>query len=145
MTVAIDYPDGFCITTFDDGSHDGWYYAPDGGSEVRFADYSGGTHSDWVETSADGNVLTVKIKKDHLGDSFKWHGYANYNGKQVWLNADEDGADYHNPQYEVNFWSALSSPFTLPSGESWDIKICYIFNIAIAPGTYVITTEFQPA
>jgi len=29
MTVAIDYPNGFCITTSDDGSHDGWYYAAD--------------------------------------------------------------------------------------------------------------------
>ena len=128
MTVAIDYPNGYCITTFDDGSHDGWYYAPDGGSEVRFADYSGGTHSDWAETSVVDNVMTVKIKKDHLGDSFEWHGFGNYNGNGVWVNPTETG-NWDASLYQVNFWSILSSPFTLPSGESWDIKICYNLSL----------------
>ena len=87
MTVAIDYPNGFCITTFDD-YHDGWYYAPDPdveASRVRFADYAGGAYGDWAVTTASGNVLTVKIRKSALGLSFMWHGYANVNGKQVWI------------------------------------------------------------
>jgi len=91
MTVAIDYPTGFCITTFDDGSHDGWYYAPDGGSAVRFADYSGGAHEDWAETTAAGNVLTVKIQKSVLGLTFMWHGYANVDGAQVWIEINTSG------------------------------------------------------
>ena len=88
MTVAIDYPNGFCITTFDDGSHDGWYYAPDGGSEVWFADYSGGAYGGWAETTASANELTVKIQKSVLGLSFLFHGYANVNGNQVWIETD---------------------------------------------------------
>jgi len=88
MTVAINYPHGFAITTFDDGAHDGWYYAPDSGEEpTRFADYSGGTSSNWA-TTASGNVLTVKIKKSALGHTFKWHGYANVDGQQVWIETD---------------------------------------------------------
>jgi len=90
MTVAIDYPNGFCITTFDNGSYDGWYYAPDGGTVVRFADYAGGSYEDWVVTTAVGNVLTVKIKKSELGRSpAMWHGYANVDGLPVWIEIDE--------------------------------------------------------
>ncbi len=93
MTVAINYPNGFAITTFDDGEHDGWYYAPDPDVEatrVRFADYSGGTYTNWAITTASGNVLTVKIKKSALGHTFMWHGYANVNGNSVWIETDEN-------------------------------------------------------
>jgi len=93
MTVAINYPNGFAITTFDDGSHTGWYYAPDPDEEstrVWFADYSGGTYNNWTKTTASGNVLTVKIKKSALGHTFKWHGYANVDGQQVWIETDEN-------------------------------------------------------
>jgi len=91
MTVAIDYPSGFCITTFDDGSHDGWYYAPDVGTAVQFAEYSGGTYLDWAATSAVGNVLTVRIQKSELGLTFMWHGYANVDGAQVWIEMNTSG------------------------------------------------------
>jgi len=94
MTVSIAYPNGFGITTYDDGSHDGWYYAPDVGTVVRFADYSGGTHEDWAVTSAVDNELTVRIKKSALydyvvADVLTWHGYANVNGNQVWIEMDQ--------------------------------------------------------
>ena len=94
MTVAIDYPNGFAITTFDDGTHDGWFYAPDPDVEstrVKFDEYEGGASSlDWVETSAAGSVLTVRIKKSVLLgfaniDVLTWHGYANVDGNQVWI------------------------------------------------------------
>jgi predicted ribosomally synthesized peptide with SipW-like signal peptide len=108
MTVAIDYPNGFAITTFDDGSHDGWYYAPDPDIEatrIRLGDYSGydGTTIgyEWVQTTAVGNVLTVKILKSELGDSFHWHGYGNYEFTGVWINADETGSGYGDPPFEV--------------------------------------------
>jgi len=88
MTVAIDYPNGFAITTLDDSSG-GWWYAPDPDvvtNRVQFStDYAGGTYGDWVATTADGSVLTVRIRKSELGLTFKWHGYANVNGNQVWI------------------------------------------------------------
>jgi hypothetical protein len=104
MTVAINYPNGFAITTFDDGSHDGWYYAPDTGTTVRFADYAGGTNGEGdVITSADGNVLIVKIKTSKIGDSPAiWHGYANVNGNQVWIETDA-----YQPQGEVAFGTSV--------------------------------------
>ena len=109
MTVAIDYSTGFAITTFDDGSHDGWYYAPDPdvveATRVRLGDYDGydGTEAgyEWVKTTASANVLTVSIKKSALNDTFKWHGYANYNGAQVWINDTETGTGYEVNQFEV--------------------------------------------
>ena len=144
MTVAINYPDGFAITTFDDGTHGGWYYAPDPdveGSRVRFADYSGGTYGGWVTTTASGNVLTVKILKSVLGDSFKWHGYANYNGNQVWINANETGTGYGEPPFVVNLWGApLTAPFTLLSDQQLQFRICYAFDLHIGEGTYVLIT-----
>ena len=88
MTVAIDYPNGFCITTLDDLSG-GWWYIPDpdiGTNRVQFTtDYAGGAYADWAVTSANGSVLTVRIKKSALGLSFMWHGYANVDGNQVWI------------------------------------------------------------
>jgi len=140
MTVAIDYPDGFAITTFDDGAHDGWFYVPDGGAEVRFADYVGGSYGGWVETTAVDNVLTVKILKSELGDSFHWHGYANYNGAQVWINGDLDGTGYGDPPFEVNLWQPVTGPFTLISQQQLQFRICYTFDLHIGEGTYTLTT-----
>jgi len=109
MTVAIDYPNGFCITTFDDGSHDGWYFAPDGGAEIRFADYSGGAYQDGVVTTAVGNVLTVRIKTTKLGPSpAMWHGYANVNGNQVWIEMNTDG-DPWLPTGEVTYGTSVGA------------------------------------
>jgi len=147
MSVAIDYPNGFAITTFDDGSHDGWYYSPDPYdplTTVKFAEYSGGTYEDWVETVVDGNVMTVKILKSELGNSFEWHGFGNYNGQGVWLNPTETGS-WDASLYQVNFWCLLSNPFTLDAGEKIDIMIQYCFDIAIVPDVYEIVVEFQPA
>ena len=140
MTVSINYPTGFAITTGDDGSHDGWYYAPDVGSEVRFGDYAGASYGGWVVTTAVGNVLTVKILKSELGDSFHWHGYANYNGAQVWINGHLDGTGYGDLPFEVNFWQPVTAPFTLLSNQLLLFRICYSFDFHIAPGTYILTT-----
>jgi hypothetical protein len=144
MTVSINYPTGFAITTFDDG-HDGWYYAPDGGSEVRIGDYAGASYGGWVETTAVGNVLTVKILKSELGDSFHWHGYANYDGVGVWINAGETGTGYGTPPFEVTLksWQPLTSPFTMQSDEKLLFRICYAFDLHIEPGTYTLTTTID--
>jgi len=140
MTVAINYPHGFCITTFDDGSHDGWYYAPDVGTTVRFADYSGGTYEDWVKTSVsgeNGNVLSVAIKKTRLPNEFLWHGYANYNGIPVWIEIDEN----YLPIGHATIREPISSPFTLAPGERLDFYIRYEFDEALEPGEYTIITK----
>jgi hypothetical protein len=146
MTVAINYPHGFCITTFDDGTHDGWYYSPDPYSEattVRFADYSGGTYEDWVETTASGNVLTVAIKKSALPDTFLWHGFANYNGIGVWI---EINTNTWVPTGSIALCGEqITSPFTLDPGERLDFYICYKFDPLIEEGTYDIYTTVKPA
>ena len=145
MTVSINYDTGFAITTFDDGAHDGWYYAPDGGAEVRIGDYAGASYGGWVVTTASGNVLTVKILKSELGDSFHWYGYANYNGLGVWINAGETGTGYGTPPFEVTLksWQPLTSPFTMQSDEKLLFRICYAFDLHIGPGSYVLTTTID--
>lgn len=156
MTVAINYPSGYAITTFDDGSHNGWYYAPDGGAEVKFAEYIGGSYGGWVTTSvsgANGNVLTVSIKESALPDSFHWHGYGNYNGNQVWIGNTSAGANacdqglwtYGSPHFEVTLRDALSNPVTVQSGQTLAFSSCYSFEINIAPATYTVITSVNPA
>jgi hypothetical protein len=143
MTVAINYPHGFCITTFDDGSHDGWYYSPDPYSEattVRLGDYSGVT-TDWVKTTASSNVLTVAIKKTALPDTFLWHGYANYNGQQVWIETDASW----QPTGQATIREPITSPFTLQPSERLDFYIKYEFATNITPDIYTITIEVRPA
>ena len=143
MTVAIDYPNGFAITTFDDGGHDGWYYAIDDGETVRLGDYSGITE-DWVITTASGNVLTVSIKKSELGNTFKWHGYANYDGLGVWINAGETGTGYSEPIFEATIrtiGTALENPVTVPAGDSLNFFI--VNDFVTTDGTYTITTEAE--
>jgi len=149
MTVAIDYPNGFAITTLDDGS-DGWFYAPDPDvvtNRVRIADYNGENQIagyDWVDVSAVGNVLTVSIHKSALlteecDTSFMWHGYANYNGKQIWI---ETAA--WQPIAEAIILEPLTGPFWVPAESTMDLLICYEFNVALETDTYTITTEVQP-
>jgi len=88
MTVAINYPNGFAITTFDDGSHTGWYYAPDGGPEVQLGN---SVAAGWADAGGADNVRWVKIKKSTLYGTFMWHGYANVDGSQVWIEMDRTG------------------------------------------------------
>ncbi len=141
MTVEINYPNGFAVTTFDDGTHDGWYYYDTVISETKFAEYVGGNYSDFVETTASGNVLTVKIKKSALGTEFEWHGYANLDGSQVWINSGETGTGYSVPIFEVDTFSVLTSPFTM--GISSDLSFVIKNEFNTTPGTYTVTTGAQ--
>jgi hypothetical protein len=144
MTVEINYPkpDSFGITTFDDSEHDGWYYV-NMTSEIKFADYSGGTYQDWVKTNASGNVLTVSIKKTALPCTFTWMGYANYNGLQVWIEID---TDTWTPTGYINLCGdPINSPFTLQPGERLDFYIKYEFAVNIYPGNYTIYSTVKPA
>jgi len=135
MTVAIDYPDGFAITTFDDGSHTGWYYAPDGETEVPLT----GSET-WVQTSGTANTLTVRIKKIVLDNEFHWHGYANYNGLGVWINSNETGTGYGEPPFEVTIRESIVNPITLIGGSSLVITPIYTIG-TYATGEYTIETQ----
>jgi len=131
MTVAIDYPSGFCITTFDDGSHTGWYYAPDGGAEVELGS---SVAASWAEADAAGNVLTVRIKKSNLGLTFKWHGYANVDGAQVWIETE-----VYQPVGEITIDADLDTGL---SGYIDDIIAITVYPTdidfgMITPGTHV--------
>ena len=97
MTVEINYPNGFGITTFDNGNYDGWYYYDSDGI-VRLGDYVGydGSMSgyEFVETSLVTDGLRVRIKKSVLDNTFMWHGYANFHLEQNWIEIDTTGNPY---------------------------------------------------
>lgn len=96
MTVEIDNPTGFGITTFDDGSHDGWYYYDTDGI-VRISDYDGTNRIsgyDWFETSYDVDSMTVRIEKSSLPDSFMWQGFANFHKASNWIELDVSGSPW---------------------------------------------------
>jgi len=136
MTVAIDYPNGFAITTFDDGSHNGWYYAVDGETEVLL---EGSEAEDWVVTTTDDNVLSVSIKKSALNNEFKWHGYANLDGSQVWINDQETGTGYEVNQFEVTLRELLDNPFVILAESSLAITPVYTISPGVS-GEQVIET-----
>jgi len=84
MTVAINYPSGFSITTFD-SDPTGWWYAPDGGTPVELGS---SVAASWADAGGTDNVRWVKIKKSTLYGTFMWHGYANVDGAAVWIAID---------------------------------------------------------
>ena len=155
MTVAINYPNGFAITTFDDGSHSGWYYAPDVGSVVQFnTSYDSGSYEGWVETGRvvnnDGSkALWVEIKKSALKPSFVWHGYANFYNAQVWINPTSttsgDGSTWVAGEIDATIANTITSPLTIASRTTLPFEICYSFAENIYPGKYTITTGIVPA
>lgn len=145
MTVEIDNPTGFGITTFDDGSYDGWYYY-DTEDVVRISDYDGSNKIsgyDWVETSVDADSMSVRIKKDHLPTTFMWQGFANFHLTQNWIEIDKS-ADPWVPTASAELMEPLTNPVIIQSGGRLDFSICHAFDEAIAPGTYTITTSVLP-
>ena len=85
--------------------------------------------------------ITVKILKSELGDSFHWHGYANYDGAQVWINENLLGT-WEDTYFAVNLWQPTTG-FTLLSDEVLQFRICYTFALHIGPGTYILTTTID--
>ena len=141
MTVEINNPTGFGITTFDDGSHDGWYYYDENGI-VRISDYDGTNKIsgyDWVETSVNTDSMTVRINKAELPNTFMWQGFANFHLAANWIELDQSGSPWV-PTAEATIQEELTNPFTL-SGVS-ELVIVPVYEIA--PGVndtvYTITT-----
>ena len=152
MTVAINYPTGFCITTYDgqdlldslgnpvDKTGDTWYYASDT-DDIPVA-LTGS--EDWVQTSRVANVLTVSIKKTAFGcvESFDWHGFANYDGLPHWIEITFEPTTVHGL---VILRESLGSIVVLQPESTMPLEICYVFDVALTPWTYTITTSVNPA
>jgi len=148
MTVEINFPTGFGITTFDDGSHDGWYYY-DSSGVVRISDYDGTSKIpgyDWVETSYDADSMTVRIKKSSLPNTFKWHGFANFHRASNWINAPTGSSC--EPEEEcasATIMESLTLPITLDADSSIDFVIVNEINELSDGVSGLITTEVLPA
>jgi len=144
MTVAIDFPNGFIITTYDgqpviegvtlDITGDTWYYASDI-DNVPIVLSS--PEFDWVQTSRVGNVLTVSIKKASLPSTFEWHGYANYNGMPNWIGIGPDNTDVWTPAFSATIRTALDNPITLSVDEEVDFIVGNDFT---GTGDYTLAT-----
>jgi len=120
MTVEIDNPTGFGITTFDDGSHDGWYYY-DASGITRLGDYSGYSDSNY-ETSLVTDGLRVRINKDVLPNEFKWQGFANFHLASNWIEIDQTSSPWV-PTGEATILKDLTSPLTLDANETINFKM----------------------
>jgi len=145
MTVEIDNPTGFGVTTFDDGSHDGWYYYDTAGV-VRISDYDGTNKIagyDSVETSVTADSMTVRINKDNLPNTFMWQGFANFHLASNWIELDTTGSPWV-PTGSATIRQALSNPVELLSGQVKYFNVCHAFAINIQPDTYTITTTVEP-
>jgi len=145
MTVEINNPTGFGITTFNDGSHDGWYYYDTAGV-IRISDYDGANKIagyEFVETSVATDSMTVRIKKTELDDTFMWQGFANFHLAGNWIELDTTGSPWV-PTGVGTIRQALTNPVTLLSGETKEFNVCHAFAINIQPDTYTITTTVEP-
>jgi len=143
MTVEIDNPTGFGITTFDDGSHDGWYYY-NSSETVRISDYDGANKIsgyEFVETSFVPDGLRVRIKKTALPNTFMWQGFANFHLASNWIELDDSGSPWV-PTASATIVEEFTE-MTIPSKTVVPFKSCYEFDIAIATNNYTITTDVE--
>jgi len=143
MTVEINNPTGFGITTFDDGSHDGWYYYDTEGV-VRLGDYSGYSDANF-ETSLVTDGLRVRINKDNLPDTFMWQGFANFHLASNWIELDRTGSPWV-PTGNAMIREVLSSPFTMDAKSEFDFVIVNeITDWSDGIADVVIETSVTPA
>ncbi|MBA3063824.1 hypothetical protein FP803_00100 [Candidatus Woesearchaeota archaeon] len=141
MTVEIDNPTGFGVTTFDDGSHDGWYYYDTSGV-VRISDYNGGNKIsgyDFVETSVDTNSMTVRIKKTELDDTFMWQGFANFHLAANWIELNTAVSPWVPTGVGI-IATELTNPITVLTGTTVDFVIVNKFPQMTYPVEYTVTT-----
>ena len=146
MTVEINNPTGFGITTFDDGSHDGWYYYDTEGI-VRISNYDGSNKVsgyEFVETNINADNLVVRIKKSSLPNTFKWQGFANFHLASNWIELDKSGSPWVPTGVGI-IRENLPSTFTMEQESGFDFVIVNKitdFSSGIVGG--IITTEAQP-
>ncbi len=142
MTVEIHDPttnEGiFGITTYDDGSHDGWYYF-DATGDVRISDYDGANKIEgyeFVETEVLADSLIVRIKKTELDNTFKWKGFANFHLVGNWIELDQSGSPWI-PTASATIAEEITAPFELQSGEE---LFFVVENTFTGSGEYTISS-----
>jgi len=146
------------------------YYAD---QQDRFVDWGGDNPGAILGTfTADSNgeisysySLDIGMNLPHVSD---WNNappadytvdpdnYLHKTGAKIWL---VPSADYDTGTKSLTAWNPTTYLFeteliryfdnavneiTIPSGEYIDFEICYNFDIAIAPDTYIITTTVSP-
>ncbi len=120
------------------------------------------TDLDWVEATGayygqnTNGILTIKIKKEVLGDSFHWAAYPQtgggwyspYKNQQMptpeafnWATPTVAEDNYH----EATIMEALTNSVTVSPSETVDFLIVTEFPKMMIPGTYTITTTVVPA
>jgi len=152
--VNIDYPlaeTGKEICIHNNDGHDPtyawgeWLYNPDG-EQVG----SGNTPVSelyWVQAEGErgtDDTMVVRILKSKINYDFHWHATYTPVGGPMYV-TNFDGDSNYRVFYDADLWQVLPDSFTLGAGETLDIKICYIFDVAIVPRIYIITSLFQPA
>ena len=149
---------------FADGT---WLYSPWGPTigDGWFGWHSGDTNTlvtslSWVEATGDrvqtggsgDGILQVKILKSVLGESFHWAASPTVGSGffapaydvtmqiPTGFNWGTPLVTMGTPNYiEANLWQPTTG-FTLLSHQQLLFRICYAFDLHIAPGTYILTT-----
>jgi len=85
----------------------------------------------------ENNVADFRVYVDNLNSIDGKDNYYGCDGPVI--DYKETTGSWVNAQHET-----LDSSFTLQPGEQLDFVIKYCFDVAIEPGDYTITTEFQP-
>jgi len=110
----------------------------------------------WIEaeggmyfTTNKQGILTVRIHKTKLNDSFGWAVYASiahFSTIPYSISAYPADFNWGSETFETaQILKEIVSPFTLYPGERLDFYIKYEFAVDIYPGTYTITTKVEPA
>ena len=143
---------------------DGWMGWHSGSINIPLEELSCGwaeaTGEKYNEVNPDG-IFTITIAKCVLGEEFHWalnlaigggfYGdYMTYEQMSYpvgipyfdWANPI---VDMQIPNYEpATIMTDLGTGFTLGKYQSKEIIICHSFDMAIVPGIYYITSQFQP-
>ncbi len=142
----------------------GWHSSGPGRINIPLDELSCGwaeaTGLKYNEVNPDG-IFTITIAKCVLGEDFHWAlnlaigggfwgDYMTYEQMSYpvgipyfdWANPI---VDMQIPNYEpATIMIDLSAGFTLGKYQSKEIIICHRFDIAMIPGTYIITSQIQP-
>jgi hypothetical protein len=141
MTVEINNPTGFGITTFDDGSHDGWYYYNASGI-VRISNYDGTekiSGYEFIETSSVTDGLRVRIKKTALPNTFMWQGFANFHLASNWIELNTTVSPWI-PTGSGTLGETLTNPIAIPAGSFIEFYPQFSVDSMATDGDYIIYT-----
>lgn len=118
----------------------GWYYQEyPWGTNIPIAQVP------WITVNANGQHFEISIDCNHLGccgATYYWNMQLRTN-LISWVDGVYDwSASFVGIENHVGI--PITFPYTLEPNEILYFNLCYKFDIAIIPGTYYITTQFQP-